>query len=495
MELDHESNITTHFNVLHSENSSTDCFCNTNSDVSTTHFNVLHSENSSTDCFCNTSNSDVSNVDVNCLIHEARLSTTILNECTSTDQTTMLPSADISTCINNVGVNGLIHENHLSSNNSHECISSDLTTVLPSCDNSTHIHTVKDTDNQISFKPWFNTKGLKIVHLNIHYLYPKLDEIKLILSQQDIDILCLCETFLNETFLTIEMQIENFKMFRKDRQTNGGGLVIYVRDELHCLQRTDLENISVESIWLEIKQPNSKSFLISYVYRPPSSKVQWVKDFTLMLDNSLSDEKECIVLGDFNFDLLKIDSPSKSWLDLMESVNFKQLVKDPTRVTLNSATLIDHAFSNTPQNMSSVTVPIYAISDHYPVCITRKVPPNYIKGPVHKIITYRSLKRFDDRQFIDELSVQPWFLIDQYDNPDDSVELFLKLFKSVLSKHAPQRKRRVKRVNQPNWMKQEILDAIKLRNHFHKNSDTINYKIWRQNVKNLIIEAKQQFYN
>ena len=47
---------------------------------------------------------------------------------------------------------------------------------------------------------WFEKKGLHIAHLNIHYLYPKLDEVKLLTNYQNIDIFCLCETFLNQQF-------------------------------------------------------------------------------------------------------------------------------------------------------------------------------------------------------------------------------------------------------------------------------------------------------
>ena len=83
----------------------------------------------------------------------------------------------------------------------------------------------------------------------------------------------------------------------------------------------------------------------------PSSKVQWVKDFTSVLEKALSNEKECIVIGNFNYDILKSDNYSKSWLELMDSMNFDQLVNDHTRVTSNSATLIDHVFSNIPLNI------------------------------------------------------------------------------------------------------------------------------------------------
>ena len=377
-----------------------------------------------------------------------------------------------------------------------DCFSSDSTTVLPTFENASDFQTVvNDTVLQHQPMPWFNKKGLKIVHLNIHFLYPKIDEIKLMLSQNTFDILCICETFLNETFADFEVSLENYKLFRRDRQTNGGGLIIYVREEIPCEQISDFANSSLESLWLEIKQPNSKSFLLAYVYRPPSSKVNWMKDFSSMLENPIMIEKECIILGDFNIDLQKADNSSKSWLGLMESVSFSQLVKNSTRVTQFSATLIDHAFSNTPQNISSVYIPEYAISDHYPVCLTRKIPSSYAKGPVHKTITYRSMKRFDESKFLAELYNQPWFLIDNCTNPDDSAELFLDLFKNVLNNNAPQRKRRVKRANQPSWMSPDILEAIRQRDYYHKILDTLNYRIWRHKVKDLISIAKHQFYN
>ena len=80
---------------------------------------------------------------------------------------------------------------------------------------------------------WFKKKGLNIMHLNIHYLYSKLDEIKILLSQQpNIDILCFCDTFLNDQFSDDELSLENYQLFRKDRKTNGGGLAVYIKSNL-----------------------------------------------------------------------------------------------------------------------------------------------------------------------------------------------------------------------------------------------------------------------
>ena len=48
-----------------------------------------------------------------------------------------------------------------------------------------------------------------------------------------------------------------------------------------------------------------------------------------------------------------------------------QLVQTPTQVTDRSSTLIDHAYSNREENIVDVHAPHYAISDHYPVCLTQ----------------------------------------------------------------------------------------------------------------------------
>ena len=47
-----------------------------------------------------------------------------------------------------------------------------------------------------------------------------------LLHEQNIDILCLSETFLNQEFCDDELKINGYDFIRKDRQTHGGGLII-----------------------------------------------------------------------------------------------------------------------------------------------------------------------------------------------------------------------------------------------------------------------------
>ena len=77
-----------------------------------------------------------------------------------------------------------------------------------------------------------------------------------------------------------------------------------------------------------------------------NGNVSWLSDFSGSMEKCFLEQKECIVLGDFNFDILNIVGSSRVCPELMESFNYCQLVDKPTRISQHSSTLIDHIFSN-----------------------------------------------------------------------------------------------------------------------------------------------------
>ena len=179
----------------------------------------------------------------------------------------------------------------------------------------------------------------------------------------------------------------------------------------------------------------------------------------------------------------------------MDSLNFTQLVKGPTRITDRTATLIDHVFTNKPENITEINIPSYALSDHFPVAITRKCSHNMVKKPFHNHITYRSVKNFSEVDFLTDLSNQNWSSLTAYDDPDECTDLFIKLFSSILQKHAPLKRKRVKKVTQPNWFNPDILQAIKQRNYYHKKQNVPQYKFMRRRVKEIVYRAKYDYFN
>ena len=342
---------------------------------------------------------------------------------------------------------------------------------------------------------WSQNKGLHLCHLNVHYLYVKVDEIKTLLHEQNTDVLCLCETFLNQKFSDDELKVSGYDFIRKDTQTHGGGLIIYIKSFWSFTHRADMETNDIESIWVEFKNNKQKTVFTCYRYRPPSSSTDWINKFENNIERAISDNREIILLGDFNFNLFQEHSATKSWKRLINVLNFQQLINKPTRVTDISETLIDHVYSNMPKNVTETAVPYLSVSDHFPVCFTRKMNSSCPNGPVHKTIDYRDTKQFDEILFLQDLENLPWFLIESSANANEAYDIFTTLFLSVLEKHASKKSCRVKHEIQTNWINPEILLAIKTRDKYNKDKNTEQYKIWRYKGKSLINQSKTDYFS
>jgi exonuclease III len=89
----------------------------------------------------------------------------------------------------------------------------------------------------------------------------------------------------------------------------GGGIMIYVNKSVEAKHRVDLESKDIESIWIEICTHKSKRpLLVSGVYRPPSAKKEYKIILGKNIENAYLENKELVILGDFNIDYLNPDS-------------------------------------------------------------------------------------------------------------------------------------------------------------------------------------------
>ena len=130
---------------------------------------------------------------------------------------------------------------------------------------------------------------------------------ELVHSRGSYEVICICETWLNNTVLDAKL-LPEFDIFRRDRTVKaGGGVLIAVKEGLQASRRFDLERVGVELIVIQLSKANNKPVIIYVYYRPPG----FCSDGLILLNNSLlsNQESNCIVLvGDFNL-------PSISWSD------------------------------------------------------------------------------------------------------------------------------------------------------------------------------------
>ena len=118
-----------------------------------------------------------------------------------------------------------------------------------------------------------------------------------------------------------------------------------------------------------------------------------------------------------------------------DSFGFKQLINEPTRVTLDTKTLIDHIATTDPKNIVNSGVIRLGISDHYAVFCVRKFMGKLLKSP--KTFVTRQLKNVNKNAFIEALNrVYCDDLLD-VDDPTIMEQLWTRVFVGILDKHAP----------------------------------------------------------
>ena len=130
------------------------------------------------------------------------------------------------------------------------------------------INTCNDRNQSFSFPPLQG--NLSLVHYNVQSILYKTDILEPELA--NFDIISLTETWLNDSVLDDDIMFDQFQVpFRRDRVGDShGGILVYVKNEIPCKRRVDLELLNIECVWIEINIKNRK-ILIGTFYRPPNA--------------------------------------------------------------------------------------------------------------------------------------------------------------------------------------------------------------------------------
>ena len=257
---------------------------------------------------------------------------------------------------------------------------------------------------------FLNGKGLKLLHQNICGLFARKVNLEHILqSFKGIDILGLSETHLTDQTLTDELFIEGFEFERRDwRLGFGGGIGVYIKQDVPYHRRYDLEREDIECIWIEILFPKSKGIIIGNIYRPPDTSKYSDSDFNDKLDevlNAVSDEeKEIILLGDLNCNFLELGC-KRQLKQVFSMHGLKQIIQNATRITKSSASLIDIVVSSNPERIINSKVISAHLSDHDMVGINRKINASKFKA---RLIKTRCFTRYDRTAYRNDVKNSSW---------------------------------------------------------------------------------------
>ena len=102
-------------------------------------------------------------------------------------------------------------------------------------------------------------------------------------SYGPLDIICGSESHLDPD----SSSSENFPPDCKDRNTNGGGVLIAHKSDLNVVHRTDLDT-DCEIIWAELITRKDQSVLIGSFYRPPNTDLSYYKNWKNQLEKLIT---------------------------------------------------------------------------------------------------------------------------------------------------------------------------------------------------------------
>ena len=145
----------------------------------------------------------------------------------------------------------------------------------------------------------------------------------------------------------------------------------------------------------------------------------------------------------------------ENYINVLSGYNLEQIVNQPTRVTHNSATLIDHIVTSNTELVSDLSVlSVDDVSDHCLISCSL----NFLtkpKAPVFK--TFRDFSHFDYDNFRDYLRAIPWKNIYDLTTADEMVSFLRDNIITVLDLCAPNKTVRISKPPAP-W----LTDTVKL---------------------------------
>ena len=157
-----------------------------------------------------------------------------------------------------------------------------------------------------------------------------MDQIRCMLTKEDVDILCVTETWLVPSMVSSFIQIDGYEVFRKDRGQRGGGACFFVKDEYETrIMNTFGDGDEVDDVWITVQVRKTKSFIVGAIYRPPKASKQSFKHLESIIQTAANLKKNIYVLGDFNDDQLKPNILGP----IIRRLKLEQLIETPTRIT------------------------------------------------------------------------------------------------------------------------------------------------------------------
>lgn len=334
--------------------------------------------------------------------------------------------------------------------------------------------------------------GLRFCHFNARSLKPKIDEVRLMFSPNNTDVVCISETWLNDLIDDNMIAIPGYKVFRNDRRgKRGGGVAIFVKESISSRVIQVSTSSDVEFIFVEIG--NHNKCLVGCIYRPPGNNT--FTNLENVLESLSPKYKHVILGGDFNANLLITNAFSNALLQCCSSFGLNIINKQPTHFTHTSSSLLDLLIVSDIKSVLFMNQ-ICGIADHDILYMIYDIPTENVNDRVS--VSYFDYKNVNMDLLVAEIVSLPWSQVYCMTCVNKQLEHINSWINYLHGKYVPLKSRTIRR-NCP-WFSNRIASVISERqflyNAYKKNRTDANkkrYKDCRNKVTSIIREAKANY--
>ena len=213
-------------------------------------------------------------------------------------------------------------------------------------------------------------RPLRVISVNFNSIVAKRAELANVIVSVRPDIIIGTETKLDKEVQDAEFMPNSYRVHRKDRNRNGGGVMVAVKKDIQSIVVSDLDS-DCEILWVKIITKDKGEQLICAYYRPHVSDAESLYKFDQVLRKASQRGCKITIAGDLNFPSLdweniklkpKAEYPAlhNHLVDLLNDLGMEQLITEPTHEDGNT---LDLVITNTPSLIPRVEV-MNGVSDH-----------------------------------------------------------------------------------------------------------------------------------
>ena len=334
-----------------------------------------------------------------------------------------------------------------------------------------------------------NPKKVVLGHLNINSIPKKFDGI-MDLVAKNLDVFLISETKIDPSFPESQFFFQGYsKPHRKDRCLGGGGMLMYVNENIpSCNLKGHTIPDDVEIMCVEINLKKQKWILMG-IYRPPNMNEMYFLDhLSRTIDYYSKKYDRIVIMGDFN------SEPSEELIGTFcSSYNLYNLVKEKTCFK-GPPKCYDLILTNLKHNFQNTSAITSGFSDFHKMTIT-VLKTEFVKAdPIQ--INYRDYKNYNSLEFNNEVR----YKLNSDDTCFKNYDKFQNVLRKVLDKHAPLKKKYLRANNSPFMTKplrKLIMNRSRCKNAYFKNKTVENwekYRKLRNDCVKLTKKVKQKYF-